>query len=102
MESQYGSHTVILEPMAVGKASSFSRSSCSEAKSSEVPFPCTSLSLRVMRRPQTTRDAPSVTPTDGASIKLTHLQYAPSRRKGTSSCFSLFNRRAVLELHIGM
>jgi len=76
------------------------RSSCSEPKSSEVASLCTILSTGVRRSPKRTRDAPSVDLTDGASIKLSHLTYAPLRRNGTDCWNSVLKPRTVMELHM--
>ena len=60
------------------------------------------LSLQVRRSPKLTRDAPSMSLTDGASVKLSHLPYAPLRRKGTDRMNSVLEPRTVMELHLRM
>ena len=61
-----------------------------------VPF----FSLGVRRTPKRTRDAPSATLTDGASIKLSHVPYAPSRRNGADRWNSVLKPRTVMELNM--
>ena len=61
---------------------------------------CTILSLGVRRSPKATRDAPSVALIDGASIKLSHLSYARSRRNGTDRWNSVLKPRTVMDRHM--
>ena len=90
-----------VDPMVEEKRALLFRSSCSEPKSSEVASLCTILSTGVRRSPKRTRDAPSVDLTDGASIKLSNLPYAHSRRNGTNVSNCVFKPPAMMELHIG-